>query len=181
MIRTSGNSELGLARKREVTYKRSGFFQIAFLIKHVDEEIICKAEMKYSDLMYAFCQRGNCLWRDLILGRLEIPLKRGESGSGGRSTAFQLGESLSRLWLTLRPCLTPHLAFDHFYWVIRRLFFFLFMLLAQVSIPTGLGLHTSLCLSTKITKKYLPGFVLCWLDRLEHAAPRHLFFGLGPS
>lgn len=66
--------------------------------------------MKYSDLMYTFCQRGNCMWWDSILGRLEIPFKRGESGSGGSSTAFQLGESLSRFWLAMRPCLTPHLA-----------------------------------------------------------------------
>lgn len=106
----------------------------------------------------------------------------------GSITSFQLNENLSRLWLIMSPCLTlpSWLQLDHFHCVTReRCFFFLCSWLKCLSQVEGLLVHldlpASLCLSMNRSKKYSPGFVLCWLNQLEHTTLGHLFLGLDPN
>lgn len=60
-----------------------------------------------------------------------------------------------------------------------------FVLLPQGSTPSWLSVHfhlpASLCLSMNRSKKYSPGFMLCWLNQSEQTTLGHLFLGLDPN
>lgn len=90
--------------------------------------------------------------------------------------------------LIMSPCLTPPswLQLNHFYCVTRgRCFLFLCSWLKCLSQVEWLSVHldvpASLCLSMNRSKKHSPGFMLCWLNQLQHTTPRHLFLGLDPN
>lgn len=90
--------------------------------------------------------------------------------------------------LIMSPCLTlpSWLHLDHLHCVTRgRCFLPLCPLLKGLPQVDWLLVHfhlpASLCLSMNRSKKYSPGFMLCWLNQSEQTTLGHLFLGLDPN
>lgn len=132
----------------------------------------------------------SCTFRVLCpsLHTLMLTQHYSNSSEHGSITNFQVNENHSGFSLIMSPCLTlpswVHL--DHLHCVTRaRCFLRLCSLLKGLPQADWLLVHlhlpASLCLSMNRSKKYSPGFMLCWLNQSDQTALGHLFLGLDPS